>query len=470
MNNAAMNSALHQTSFKRHNASFMYSFVVFSPPCTVLLRRSSFVSLRSVWFGERLGFVKVKTLQWSAAAYEMNEDQWMYEGIMHEEVDMDYENEEECGVNEPHVDCSDAFNTSQVFDSREDVLRLARSVAYENGFVTVIVRCRKKEFVRRDTETRKCGCPFKLCGKPVVRGQGWTVKLICGIHNHELAKSLVGHPYVGRLSKAEKILIGDMMKSMVKPRNILLTLKEHNANSCTTIKQIYNARSAYRSSIRGSDTEMQYLMKLLERDQYIHWHKLKDEDMVRDIFWCHLDAVKLANTCNLVFLIDNTYKTNSYRLLLLDFVGVTPTGMTFSAGFAYLEGEHLNNVVWALERFRVKTVFPECTNLLCTFHINKNVKGKCKSLIGQRNAWEYVMNAWETLVDCPSEQQFDEYLKRFEMVCSPWPMFVDYVNYTWIIPHKEKFVIVWTNKVMRLGNTTTNRFRIYIKEALESSQ
>ena len=38
----------------------------------------------------------------------------MYKGIMHEEVDMDYENEEEYGVNEPHVDCLDAFNTSQV--------------------------------------------------------------------------------------------------------------------------------------------------------------------------------------------------------------------------------------------------------------------------------------------------------------------------------------------------------------------
>ena len=43
----------------------------------------------------------------------MDEDQWMYKGIIPEEVDMD-ENEEECGVNEPHVDCSDAFNTSQV--------------------------------------------------------------------------------------------------------------------------------------------------------------------------------------------------------------------------------------------------------------------------------------------------------------------------------------------------------------------
>ncbi|KAH1221858.1 Protein FAR1-RELATED SEQUENCE 5 [Glycine max] len=304
----------------------------------------------------------------------MDENQWMYEGIIPEKVDMD-ENEEECGVNEPHVGCSDAFNTSQVFDSREDVLRWARFVAYENGFVAVIVRsdtntdsrgmnsfvligyersgeyrCRKKEFVRRDTETRKCGCPLKLRGKPVVRGQGWIVKLICGIHNHELAKSLVGHPYAGRLTKAEKTLIADIMKPMVKPRNILLTLKEHNANSCTTIKQIYNARSAYRSSIRGSDIEMQHLMKLLERDQYIHWHRLKDKDVVRDIFWCYPNAMKLVNVCNLVFLIDNTYKTNRYTSTAR-FVGVTPTRMTFFAGCAYLEGERLNNVVWALEHF-----------------------------------------------------------------------------------------------------------------------
>ena len=99
-----------------------------------------------------------------------------------------------------------------------------------------------------------------------------------------MAKSLVGYPYVGWLTKDEKTIIDDMTKSMVKPRNILLTLNEHNANSCTTIKQIYNTRSAYRSSIRDNDTEIQHLMKLLERDQYIHWHILKDEDVVCDIF------------------------------------------------------------------------------------------------------------------------------------------------------------------------------------------
>ena len=102
--------------------------------------------------------------------------------------------------------------------------------------------------------------------------------------------------------------------------------------------------------------------------------------------------------------------------------------VTFSAGFAYVEGERVNNLVWALQRFRglflkrdalpgvivtdrdqalmnaVKDVFPECTNLLCIFHINKNVKAKCKSLIAQKNAWDYVMDCWGSLTDCPSEQ------------------------------------------------------------------
>ncbi|KAH1254742.1 Protein FAR1-RELATED SEQUENCE 5 [Glycine max] len=221
----------------------------------------------------------------------MDEYQWMYDSIMSEEVYMNDQKEDEGGVNEEHVDCSDAFNTS------------------------------------------------------------W----------------------------------------------------EHNDNSYTTIKQIYNARNAYRSSIRDSNNEIQQLMKLLKRDQYIHWHRLKDEDVVRDIFWSHYDAVKLGNACNLVFLIDNTYKTNRYRLSLLDIVGVTPIEMTFSIAFAYLEGECLNHVVWGLQWFQgfflkrealpgvivtdrdlalmsaVKTVFPEANNFLCRFHIDKNVKAKVES-------------------------------------------------------------------------------------------
>ena len=85
--------------------------------------------------------------------------------------------------------------------------------------------------VRACTGNKKYGCPFKLRVKPVLGGDGWMVKLICGIHNHEMEKSLVGHPYAGRLTKDEKNVVADMTKSMIKPRNIFLTLKEHNYNN-----------------------------------------------------------------------------------------------------------------------------------------------------------------------------------------------------------------------------------------------
>ena len=39
----------------------------------------------------------------------------MYDIIMSEEVDMNEQNEDEASVNEEHVDCSDAFNTTFVF-------------------------------------------------------------------------------------------------------------------------------------------------------------------------------------------------------------------------------------------------------------------------------------------------------------------------------------------------------------------
>ena len=48
---------------------------------------------------------------------KMDEDQWAYYSTMSEEVDMDFQDEQDCGVNEGHVDCWDAFNTSQVIMS-----------------------------------------------------------------------------------------------------------------------------------------------------------------------------------------------------------------------------------------------------------------------------------------------------------------------------------------------------------------
>jgi len=46
---------------------------------------------------------------------KMDEEHWRYDTTIFEEVDMNVENEEDTSVEVEHVDCSDAFNTSQVF-------------------------------------------------------------------------------------------------------------------------------------------------------------------------------------------------------------------------------------------------------------------------------------------------------------------------------------------------------------------
>ena len=95
--------------------------------------------------------------------------------------------------------------------------------------------------------------------------------------------SLVGHPYAGKFKLHEHAMVVDMSKSLVKPTNILLTLKENNEYNVTTIKQVYNYRYAYKRSIRG--LRDQQLMILLDHDNYIHWSRCHESsDVVNDLF------------------------------------------------------------------------------------------------------------------------------------------------------------------------------------------
>jgi len=192
---------------------------------------------------------------------------------------------------------------------------------------------------------------------------------------------------------------------------------------------------------------------MLECDHYIHFSRCVDEsNVVSDLFWTHPDAVKLLNSFNTVFLIDSTYKTNKYRLPLLEIVGVTSTRLTFSIAFAFLSSEKQNNFTWAFERLRglfitsegglqvivtdmdlalmnaVGIEFHECYHLLCCFHIKKNVQAKCKMLVNSVDAWDVVLQACENVMDCEDELKFNDYVNRLELVCQSWFEFSEYVN------------------------------------------
>ncbi|XP_004509805.1 uncharacterized protein [Cicer arietinum] len=65
--------------------------------------------------------------------------------------------------------------------------------------------------------------------------------------------------------------------------------------------------------------------------------KVDGSDELRDIFWAHPDAITLVNNFHIILIMDSTYKTCRYRMLLLEIIGVTSTEMTFCVGFAYLQ-------------------------------------------------------------------------------------------------------------------------------------
>ena len=73
---------------------------------------------------------------------------------------------------------------------------------------------------------------------------------------------------------------------------------------------------------------------------YVHWCRCGEvSNVLQDIFWTHPDLVKLVNSFYIVILMDSTYKTNKYRMPLLEVVGITSTGLTFSVAFCLLAAE-----------------------------------------------------------------------------------------------------------------------------------
>lgn len=65
-------------------------------------------------------------------------------------------------------------------------------------------------------------------------------------------ETLTSHPYLSRLHYEEKTILSNKTKNMVKPRNNLLQLKDHNVESSEVTK-----------------TEKKYLLTLIDSMQSV---------------------------------------------------------------------------------------------------------------------------------------------------------------------------------------------------------
>lgn len=141
---------------------------------------------------------------------------------------------------------------------------------------------------------------------------------------------------------------------------------------------------------------------------------------------------------------DCTYKTNRYRLPLLEIVGVTSTEMTFSIAFVYMETEKMENYVWAMEKLRslmvsdvlpevivtdrefasmnaISKVFPDVSNIICRFHISKNVLANTRKFFERKEKFDAFMSCWRVLVFSSSEDDYTRNLSSLESDYKGYP-------------------------------------------------
>jgi hypothetical protein len=119
---------------------------------------------------------------------------------------------------------------------------------------------------------------------------------------------------------------------------------------------------------------------------------------------------------------------------LLHFVGVSPIGKYFSAGFCFLSGETEEDYNWAVQQIdqifitdslpeaiitdnetalkvALQTCFPDVPQLLCLWHINKNVLAKAQKTWITTDAWLSDEERAEI------QKRRDDFMKVWNRVC-----------------------------------------------------
>ena len=331
----------------------------------------------------------------------------------------------------------------------------------------------------RDSATRKCNCPFSIRGVYISENQ-WKVQVICGVHNHDLPNSLVGHPYAGRLTKEEKKFVAELSISGVKPKDVLCGLKRRHEDNASTMKTIYNAKTKLRIHEMEGRTAMQQLLKVLVAKHYVYWYRSDETtDEVLDLFWANPSCILLAKCFPSVVIVDCTYKTNKYKMPLFAMVGITSTAKTFSIAHCFLYKEMEDNYQWALSKLKslfephdipsvfitdresavikaIRGVFPDARHMLCMFHITKNVEQYYKPMFQTTSVWTKLFDDWQLVTKSTSEEEFFTRWEELKKDWSEFPNCIDYLTRTWF-PHREAFVLAWTNRIKHRGNRTMNR-------------
>ncbi|KAB2595838.1 hypothetical protein D8674_031288 [Pyrus ussuriensis x Pyrus communis] len=189
------------------------------------------------------------------------------------------------------------------------------------------------------------------------------------------------------------------------------------------------------SSLQQSNPHLQ----VVSQNIYNQIAKVVKERLARRGFTYNIEYDREGHLTHLIFgypYMDCIYKTNKSKMSLLDIIGVSSFNTSFYFCFVFMKNEKKEDYVFDNHPMMIisdkelalmnaiQIVFPSTSNLLCMWHIEKNI----------------LANSWSSF-----EVKYKE--KKFVLA---------YILSMWL-PNKEKFVSAYSDKVTHFSNRATSR-------------
>src|SRR4051794_18527317 len=340
----------------------------------------------------------------------------------------------------------------------------------------------------RDTGSRLINCPFSVRGK--LKNGIWAIEVRNPDHNHDASLTPMAHPIQRRIPDEVKQRVQQLSASGVPARQIITTIRQSGNHHTVIVDDIYNIRKQLRRENLAGKTPMEALLIMLKDSDWTFNYQTDSADRVTHLFFSHPRSVELLNRYPDVLLLDCTYKTNRFKMPLLSIVGCTCLESTFYAAFCFLPHEE-EDYSWAMIQFKglllgnkspqvmitdrelalinaIQAVFPITFNIICMWHVEKNVlvhvsktfvqTADSNGINSAKKKRDGFMGDWTAIIRCTNKIEYETLLKdfRYKYRLTAAPL-VHYVESTWLVPWKRNLVRAWVDDHLHLGHRVTSR-------------
>ena len=333
---------------------------------------------------------------------------------------------------------------------------------------------------QRETVSRRTGCKFSIIAAESTCRSFWSIKHRDKVefkhHNHEPSTGRLAHLTHRQLSMSTRDVrkVHELTNAGIAPREIRSYLQQ-NSSTIATRQDIMNCIIRGKQLLAHGQSNIHALAEQLDSEGFWNHIHLNNENRVTAVLFAHPQSLGYLKLYLEVFIIDCTYKTNKYKMPLLDIVGVDSCQRTFCIAFAFLSGEEEGDFAWVLQRLRhiyevheialpsvvltdrclasmnalgSPSCFPEATPILCIWYINKAIVRNCRAAFIEEHdgpdaskIWDKFYDSWHKLVASPTKDIYDERIETFKQKwAANHAKEVAYVLEVWLDLHKRMFV------------------------------